>query len=157
MRKESGTEEETQSLHEARDPNKLELPNYCLKITRDGRSEEQFCLFDSGKTSKKAKGEKARMLIFGTEDNVERLKKVKKVFSDGTFSPPDPFDQIYVIHGEILRVSLNFCLIYFDQLDELKKGFFCTKDHPKPQKTQKSLKLFPFVRGEKNEKKPQGF
>lgn len=86
---------------------------------------EKFLLFDSGCTSQK------RMLIFGTEFNLNMLEKHKHWYADGTFdSTPALFTQIFTIHiivgGNVL--PMIYALLpdkrettYGKVLEELKK------------------------------------
>lgn len=69
---------------------------------------ENFLFYDSGH------GDKERILIFSTENNMKRLEKANHIYCDGTFSScPLIFQQIFTIH-EIVGsyvIPLVYCLL----------------------------------------------
>lgn len=69
----------------------LEIPNEMAQTT-DG---EPFVLYDSGPD------EKNRMIILGTQQNLDILAACDVLYMDGTFdSCPQLFSQLYIIHGK---------------------------------------------------------
>ena len=67
----------------------LNLPEEYQKTSKG----EQFLLYDSGSDTQ-------RILIFGTERNLEMLKLSRIWLADGTFkTAPSLFTQVYVIHA----------------------------------------------------------
>lgn len=70
-------------------------PEFC-KTERD----ENFLLFDSGTIELEDKSEK-RLVIFGTQSNLQFMAECTELFMDGTFKvTPRLFNQLYTIHGE---------------------------------------------------------
>lgn len=72
------------------DRNSFIIPDN-MRVSVDG---ERFLLTDDMVNS--------RMLIFATDDNLQKLAKAKNIFADGTFSVvPTIFYQLYTIHGVV--------------------------------------------------------
>lgn len=56
--------------------------------------------------------ENIRILVFCTDETRQLLKNIKHVFGDGTFRAcPEPFMQIYTLHGDIGSSSANTNII----------------------------------------------
>lgn len=60
-------------------------------------SKKNFILFDSGVEEEDGN---FRIIIFGTQENLDFLIRCDGIFMDGTFSVTPPlFNQLYTIHG----------------------------------------------------------
>lgn len=70
----------------------------------------QFLLYDSGQANATK-----RILMFGTNDNLNFLKQCSEIYMDGTFSVAPPlFAQLYTIHGQLIEfvyLLLNIILV----------------------------------------------
>lgn len=68
---------------------------------------ENFCLYDSGPAE-------VRIIMFGTEQNLNELERCKHWYVDGTFdSCPPLFYQMFTIHGKYIVVSYVFFFNFF--------------------------------------------
>lgn len=82
------------------DPNAPKNPNTLDELVLDPESCQlddvsQFLLYDSGTK------ENSRIVIFGTDENIQFIKQCTELYMDGTFKVvPKLFDQLYTIHGK---------------------------------------------------------
>lgn len=92
-----------QRIRRARNPqlltpsslNEMIIPEPFTKTLRD----EQFLLYDSNSRTN-------RFLVFSTMENLRRLSTCRIWLGDGTFSSvPSVFQQLYTIHGGLVRDS----------------------------------------------------
>ena len=66
---------------------------------------EKFLLFDSGNNMQ-------RILMFGTQQNLDILKRSENWFCDGTFkASPLLFDQLFIIHSQFRDLILSLVYI----------------------------------------------
>lgn len=70
------------------------------------RNNENFILFDSALSGEDYDDESFRIIMFGTEKNLDFLVGCSEIYMDGTFwVTPSLFSQLYTLHGKIYILS----------------------------------------------------
>lgn len=79
-----------------KNPKNLTELRFSEKFSKTIDSNKEFILYDRHED-----GDDGRLIIFGTEDNLEFLVRCSGLFMDGTFGIVPPlFYQLYTIHGK---------------------------------------------------------